>query len=65
MKSKTHYIAKLQNPTTLEGLYFELEREPDDGCIATVKGVHGLRLARAQLVSLRDQIDQWLEIHEE
>jgi hypothetical protein len=63
-KSATKYIAKIQNPTTLGGVHIVAEQDAADGCVASVAaGVGHVRITREQLVSLRDQIDRWLENH--
>lgn len=63
--SKGHLpvIAKITNPTTLGAVHI-MSGALEDGTIGSVSaGVGAVRITRAQLVSLRDQIDAWLDAH--
>ena len=58
-------IAKIQNPTTLGGVHI-MGGRLNDGTIGSVTaGVGAVRITRAMLVSLRDQISAWLDKHPE
>lgn len=68
-KTGAKFIAKIHKPDHMPALSIVdqsigIDGTPD-GCAATIVGnPHSPRITRAELVSLRDQIDQWLEAHE-